>query len=453
MRRGPVLARMQLRDSLGTEGVFDTDPLTGTVRELGRLDGYLTRASNAAPSRIAMRYVDAHAAALGLARSDVTRLHLRRDYIDIGGTHHLSYVQRVGGVPVFGQGLIANVAKSGRLISLTGSAGRSATHPATARRADAEHGREAEPSPTSAPGHRPRPATTQAGPSDATRFADGGRAQRVVFDTPGGVRAAWQTITTPTPSSMYLHVIDAQTGRVLYRRNLSDDANASGKVFDNTPNARHGGVRKIEVLHGLPKDSPTLSGNPAHVYLDVNDNNRPDRHEEVHPSAPGRFVFRFTRFKLGARGRCSTRAPVHLESAQAPISWRVNRNQNAVQVYSFVSKMHDHLKAAPIGFTRAAGNFEAVDGDAVQVNADDGAATTTGLPDPFHQDNANMDTPPDGMSPRMQMYLFEPAVHRGQRRRRRGRRLPRVHPRPVEPPRRRLARRLDARQRAGRRDG
>jgi extracellular elastinolytic metalloproteinase len=43
----------------------------------------------------------------------------------------------------------------------------------------------------------------------------------------------------------------------------------------------------------------------------------------------------------------------------------------------------------------------------------DGAATllfsngsSTGLPDPNHTDNANMGTPPDGLSPRMQMFLW-----------------------------------------------
>src|SRR5207344_2989628 len=89
-----------------------------------------------------------------------------------------------------------------------------------------------------------------------------------------------------------------------------------------------------------------------------------------------------------------------------PNSWQANRAQNGVQVYYYLGKFHDHLAAAPIGFTRAAGNFEAVDGDAIQANTDDGANLANGLPDFFHTDNANMETPPDGIPPRMQMYLF-----------------------------------------------
>ncbi len=62
--------------------------------------------------------------------------------------------------------------------------------------------------------------------------------------------------------------------------------------------------------------------------------------------------------------------------------------------------------ARPIGFTRAAGNFEAVDGDAILAETMDGADTDGGLPDGNHIDNANMATPPDGLPPRMQMFLF-----------------------------------------------
>jgi hypothetical protein len=43
----------------------------------------------------------------------------------------------------------------------------------------------------------------------------------------------------------------------------------------------------------------------------------------------------------------------------------------------------------------------------VNVESDDGADGPGGLPDDDHVDNANMSTPPDGQSPRMQMYLFK----------------------------------------------
>ena len=90
-------------------------------------------------------------------------------------------------------------------------------------------------------------------------------------------------------------------------------------------------------------------------------------------------------------------------------------------------------------------------------NALDGANTDNGLPDGNHIDNANMNTPPDGIPPTMQMYLFhfpgttdaeepflptssafDPSI------------LPRVHARSVEPARRGRHGQLDAEQHAGR---
>ncbi|MBP2328265.1 hypothetical protein JOF56_008650 [Kibdelosporangium banguiense] len=96
--------------------------------------------------------------------------------------------------------------------------------------------------------------------------------------------------------------------------------------------------------------------------------------------------------------------------SQTPNSWKNNRAQNATQLFYFLGTFHDHLLAGPIGFTRTAGNFEAVDGDAVQGQSDDGANTANGLPGDRYTDNANMRTPPDGTSPRMQMYLISPGT-------------------------------------------
>jgi extracellular elastinolytic metalloproteinase len=398
----PGAARLTLRRSLGVQGVLDMDPLTGTVRQVGRLDGFLTGVSSRPARQVVAGYLAAHGAALGLSAKDVAGLTLRQDYVDVGGTHHLSYVQTVGGVTVFDQGLRANVSKRGQLISLNGSpaaalpaglAGGSLTATRARDIAIGDVGGRV----------KAAPATTAAG---KTLFSTGDQAQRVAFMTTAGPRAAWQTITSPTTSSMYLHVVDAATGKVLYRRNLGSDANATGDVWDNYPAAPKGGTPSVRQLSGLPKDSPNLAGNPAHVYLDVNDDNVANPGEEVTPTAKGKFLYPQQIFPLGAANNCSAAFPCTWDPA-TPNSWQTNAAQTAVQNYYFVAKFHDHLKAGPIGFTRAAGNFEAVDGDAVQVNTDDGANTAGGLPDPNHQDNANFNTPPDGIAPRMQMYLFE----------------------------------------------
>jgi extracellular elastinolytic metalloproteinase len=111
----------KLRDSLGIQGIVDIDGATGTPRRVAKLDGYLTGASRSKPATIALNYVKAHSAVFGLDAAAVAGLTLRQDYIDVAGIHHLSFVQTLNGVPVFGNGLKAHVARNGRLIQLDGS--------------------------------------------------------------------------------------------------------------------------------------------------------------------------------------------------------------------------------------------------------------------------------------------------------------------------------------------
>ena len=48
---------------------------------------------------------------------------------------------------------------------------------------------------------------------------------------------------------------------------------------------------------------------------------------------------------------CATRYPCSWDP-NTPNSWQTNAAQNATQVFYYVGKFHDHLTAAPIGFTR-----------------------------------------------------------------------------------------------------
>ena len=105
---------------------------------------------------------------------------------------------------------------------------------------------------------------------------------------------------------------------------------------------------------------------------------------------------------------------------QGSFSWQTNRSQNAAQVFYYVNKFHDHLLADQIGFTEAAGNFQDVNftgqglgNDEINTEPLDGANTLccvggqpVGLPNNTHVNNANFSTPPDGINPRMQMFLF-----------------------------------------------
>jgi Zn-dependent metalloprotease len=395
----------KLRDALGTQGIVDIDRATGTPRRVARTDGFLTGASSKKPATIALDYVKAHLDVFGLTAAAVDGLRLRKDYVDVAGTHHLSFVQSVDGVTVFGNGLKAHVAKDGRLVQIDGaplaalpSAPGSAKLTAAKARAAAVEDVLGDSTATV------RSAAT--GAAKATTFTDGGNAKLVMFQTAAGPRLAWQVLAM---DEGYLHVVDAADGTVLFRQ--STVAHDTGRAFPNYPGAPAGGEQvPVNLTRWLPTGSPRLAGNVAHVYSDVNDDDVANPDEEVGPSGARSFDYPFTDFTAqAAETGCTAERKCSWDPKQ-PNSWRVNRAQNAVQLYYFLGTFHDHLRNSPIGFTRSAGNFEAVDGDAVQGQAMDGANTGTGalagLPDGSHVNNANMSTPPDGTPPVMQMYLF-----------------------------------------------
>jgi extracellular elastinolytic metalloproteinase len=397
----PKAATQQLRAGLGSQGILEPDGLTGTFRQVTRTDGFLTGRSAASARSVALGYLSENRAALGLTDQGIASLDLRQDYVSIDGTHHLSFQQVRAGIPVFGNGVKANVTDTGRLVNITGSPLASvdtvsadpSISASEARSAAAENGL----------GKAGVATVQRAGDARRTSsFSNGDRAALVWFQTTSGLRLGWQTLVSPSSGGMFNSVVDATTGRVLYRDSLSDDAN--GSAWENYPGAASGG-RQVTVdftaKGWLPAKARTLAGPFSHTYTDVNDNDVADGPEEIHPTS-GNFLYPFTPASTTATP-CTTAFPCSWDPSTR-FSWRTNASQNATQVFFFVNNFHDHLKAAPIGFTAAAGNFEGV--DRVDTQPLDGASVANGLPDGGHIDNANMGTPPDGLSPRMQMFLF-----------------------------------------------
>jgi hypothetical protein len=437
----------KLRSVLGEQAVVEMDGLTGTVRQIARLDGFLTSKSSAPAAKVAMGYVEAHSAALGLRSADLKTFHLRDQWVDVAGIHHLSWTQRIDGRQVFGNGLEANVASDGRLLSLGGSPiARLQVNAGGAAKAGGAPVR-GKAAAIAAARRDVGEASVKAGPADYAR--------RVLFATPSGLRPAWEAVTMSAMRPMQT-VVAASDGRVLYRRDLSSDAfgpspahvtaswmtrtaarqaaqlagaadakanakkkrkHSAGLAFRYFPGHKPGGVPKhinYTKRGWLPAKAKTLRGNNSYTYSDVNDDNKPNPSEQVHPKSPHKWNYRLKPFHLKAHGFgafCDNPWPCSWNPYKAG-SWRVNRAQNAAQVFYFVNNWHDHLKASPIGFTEAAGNFQrknstkhGIGHDAVQTQTDDGANTDHGMPDGGHVDNANMSTPPDGHAPRMQMYL------------------------------------------------
>jgi hypothetical protein len=395
----PTAGVKALRQQLGVQGIVDIDALTKTPRRVAKLDGFLTATSSQPARTIALNYVRSHPDVFGLSSTQMSGLQLRQDYVDVAGTHHLSFVQSVGGVPVFGNGVKAHVTSDGKLIQVDGSPLPSLPSAPGAATLSAAQARSAAVADTF--GDSSASVLRSASTGDhATEFTGGDKASLVIFQTLAGPRLAWQTLTM---TEGYIHVVDAQTGRTLFRYSIVDKDNAD--IWQNYPGAPVGGQQiqvNLNKNNWLPNNSPRLAGNVAHVYMDLNDNNTADPNEEIPPSGKKSFEYPF---QPATTNFCAT-GFVCSWDPDNPTSWQTNADQNAVQMFYFLGNYHDHLQANPIGFTRQAGNFEAVDGDAVQGEALDGAALLNGGPDANHIDNANFATPPDGTPPRMQMFLF-----------------------------------------------
>lgn len=387
-------ARATLARRLGTQGVIQSDPVTGTLRMVGRLNGYLTGPSRRPATRVAMTFVQRNLAAFGLSRSDLKTFHLRQDYADVGGTHHVSWTQSFRGVTVFHNGLRANVTTDGRLVNVTGS-------PVHGIRVASVRPRISSDSAISA-------ALRDGGARvAAARSADS--ATLVLFPTGRGVRLAWRTLTWPSTQQLNLSVVDATTGDVLYRQSLTSDATGTASAWEFYPSdlVPPGGNVANPVTFPV-NDGTKLSGSNAYVWADVKDNNKPDPGENIPALSGTDWTMAAALDTTNTSQNCSTARPCTWDK-NVPFSWQANMAQNAAQVMYYLNKYHDHLTGAPYGFTASAGNFETSGGDPVLGNTMDGANSNNGLPDKNHFDNANMSTPPDGESPTMQMYLFRAA--------------------------------------------
>jgi hypothetical protein len=397
--------------SLGIESVVSMDPLTHTVRDLGKLDGYLSGRSSAPARTVALRYVSRHLSALGLHRGDLKTLRFRQDYVDPLGIHNLSWSQQAGGRTVFGNGLIVRVTREGRVLAVQGSpvtqlAQLAAKAPGTGD-VTAARARSLSAANVDARAQRAGVAAARGGTEATTVWSNHDQAARVWFLTANGLRPGWSTYVQ-TAKGAYQHVIDSRTGRTLYRHANTDDANGDALVYKNYPGARRGGKPSVVNLFKkgwLGRHRHFLKGTTVTAFLDLNDDNVIQKNEKTPvPGTKHKAQFKLHRFGTRAGSLC--KKWVCTWNPNKAYSWRKNAKADTTNAFFLASNFHDWLAKAPISFNQAAGNFTAQGGDPVMLNVLDGANTNHGFPDGNHVNNANMSTPPNGISPTMQMYLF-----------------------------------------------
>ncbi|MGC4112496.1 MAG: M36 family metallopeptidase [Nocardioides sp.] len=397
--------------SLGVQSVVSMDPLTHTVRDLGKLNGYLTGRSSAPARQVALRYVRSHLSALGLHRGDLKTLQFRKDYVDSLGVHNLSWTQHAAGRTLFGNGLIVRVTRDGRVLAVQGSPvtrlAKLAAAAPTSSKVTASDARTRSASDVRGTLTPASVAATRGGASAQTKWSNGDFSQAVWFVTPSGLRPGWSTYVQ-TSKGAFQHVIDAVSGATLYRHSNTDDANGDADVYDNYPGAAKGGKAKVVNFYKrgwLKKGASFLKGSSVTAFADLNDDDHIQAREKTKiPGTKHGAQFKLVKFGKSASSFC--KKWVCTWDPHTTNSWRTNMNEATANGFYFASNFHDWLQKKPISFTAAAGNFTAKGGDPVMLNTLDGADTDSGMPDGDHIDNANMATPPDGISPIMQMYLF-----------------------------------------------
>ena len=399
-----VTDRATMARDLGSTVVLQMDPASGTVRSLSRLDGSLTAPSSRSAEHVALAYVRDHLAALDITQADVDTLVLRRDYVDVLGTHHLSWTQRAGGLDAFRAGLEAAVTADGRLMAISGPIALALTAPGGRFRIGRDDALAAARTVADAP------ARTTPSAIDS--------AERVLFPSPKGTKLAWKTRVFVSPERVDLTVVDGRSGEVLFRRNtmLHADQVGSGLAWPYYPSQTipNGGGVQTAVTFPVA-DASALSGNTAHVFTDVRARfaRRARPQDEVAAVDPGALSWASPAVLEDDRPRqnCTPDWNCTWDSKEA-FSWRVNRRASATNTYWLLNHFHDYLEAAPIGFTEAAGNFQVVnddgegglDGDPMTAHVLFGARGRNGFPE--FVNNAFIAPTPDGEAPHMATFLF-----------------------------------------------
>ncbi len=404
-------AQRGLRRRLGGGGIVKLDRVTGTPRFVTDLGGALHRRPGARPHNVALDFLSRRRAAFGLDRDDLSRFDVENEYRSQEGVTYVRLRQQFRGVPAFDSSVTA-VVRDGRLLSLAGAPQPDLAVASVRPSVDA--------------GRAQRIAYRDAGVSRVP--AGGRRPQLVIFGTPGMDRLAWTTLVFAGSQRVLHTVVDARSGSVLRRANLVRRAD-TGKALDYHPAAASGSTYQDKdfsryVDNSGLQSNTRLRGNFAWTYADENGADdtvitpNPAAGQQIGPSNDGGTTaadWTYTPVTEPAGGEpgrtcpssgCTWNlAPILPGSAFTPVSnWQRNRNQVATQTHYFVSRFHDHLLGAPIGFDAASGNFEGVDRVHAQVN--NGAAAA-----PQRRNNASMLTLADGQPPIMEMFLFGGGAH------------------------------------------
>jgi hypothetical protein len=426
-----VAAETSLRQRL-PDAVVARHPLLGSPRWVAAREGFLTgpdgeggavteafraRQRNDDPHRVVKAFVEEHSALFGHDSSALAAASVRRDYVTAhSGMRTTVWQQEHAGIDVFEAVFQGHVTRHGELINVASqfvpdakprvnNGARQSAREAI-RSACTNLGEAFIPLSAITADHEPIGAT-QRQRFHSPALKDEAEAQLVWLPISAHeLRLCWDVILTPRSSrAMFRVLVDADTGEVWLRRNLTSDiSDASYRVFTSdspTPfSPGYSGIGNANQPAGVSRTLMTLKaldttaspngwindgvnetqGNNVDAHTDLDDNNVADT---PRPQGSPSRVFDFA-----------------LDLTQEPTGSSY-RKASVVNLFYWCNWMHDRLYQ--LGFTEAAGNFQVdnfgrggLGNDRVRADAQDGGATN----------DAVFATPPDGSAPRMQMYLF-----------------------------------------------
>ncbi|HYP01864.1 MAG TPA: M36 family metallopeptidase [Pyrinomonadaceae bacterium] len=398
------------------------------VEGAGALAASDAAASVAGSKEAAVRgFITENAALYGLTRSQAAQLKKVSDYTNPSG--NLAFVeleQEINGIPVF-QGYVRGiVTPDGRLMRTTGLLApglRAEALDATPGLGAAE---------AVAAGIRSINLKVDASNLSVIRTDDNGKqivsrgplqddvkTSLLYFPVVPGHAVLAYSMVLWEPVNAYYVVIDADSGTLLWRKNLTEDQSqpVTYNIYNDDsptpinplgppqavapPVPQAPGITRTNLtlisehesnaLGWIPDSAgpnPVTTGNNVDAGLDLDAVQGIDA--GTRPQATNR-VFNFVYRPDGSADPAGSTNPADAEF----------RKGSVVNLFFWSNRYHDRLY--DLGFTEAAGNFQlnnfgrgGLGNDFVRAEGQDSSGTN----------NANFSTPPDGQLPRMQMYLF-----------------------------------------------
>jgi len=429
--RGAQVETLELRRLLSAavakvigDSIYENDDHDGlTVAFLPRLTtlaepgGFVTAAQKGRRADLARKFFIDHAEQFGISADDARTAVISRQYSDAhNGVTHVYMQQSVNGVPVQNAVGSINFTSDGRVINASSRFVAGIGNIAAEQTADAARGG-GDPLNISAMIHPTNALRVAAsalsvaypGAVDKISYIGGARRAYEVLEpklsldpipvsaqyvvTEEGLRLAWQTVLRlPGGSGDWYDIsVDATRGEVVFSDNWTDHL-ASYNVFDRPTEAPNDGARTIvadpwdltaspfgwhDTDGDIDPDFTDTRGNNVNAQEDADNNNSGG----ARPSGGAGLNFNFA-----------------YNGTQAPAT---NLSAATTNLFYWNNVIHDVTYR--YGFNEISGNFQinnygrgGAGNDAVEADSQDGSGTN----------NANFGTPPDGFSPRMQMFIW-----------------------------------------------